>query len=72
MSEQPRRLLSVQDAAVYLGLSSRTLYNGTGPGSKHPFPVKPKRIGKKVVFDIRDLDAFCDSLKLGEEDEVCK
>jgi len=57
-----KRLLSVEDAAVYLGLSPRTIYNGVAPKSKNPFPVKPKRYGKKVLFDIRDLDKFCDSL----------
>jgi len=24
--------------------------------------VKPKRYGKRVLFDIRDLNRFCDSL----------
>ena len=57
-----RRLLSIQDAALYLSLSPRTIYNGVAPKSKNPFPVKPKRYGKKVLFDVRDLDAFCDSL----------
>jgi len=60
-----KRMLSVEEAAVYLGLSPRTIYNGTGPKSKDPFPVKPKRIGKLVRFDIRDLDKFVD--KLGSE-----
>jgi predicted DNA-binding transcriptional regulator AlpA len=58
----PKRLLSVQDAAVYLGLSARTLYNATGPKAKVPFPVKPRRIGKRVLFDVHDLDRFVDTL----------
>jgi predicted DNA-binding transcriptional regulator AlpA len=62
-----KRLLSVQESANYLGLSARTLYNGIAPKSKAPFPVKPKRYGKRVLFDIRDLDQFCDSL--GAKDE---
>ncbi len=57
-----KRMLSVEEAAVYLGLAARTIYNGVAPKSKNPFPVKPKRYGKKVLFDIRDLDKFCDSL----------
>ncbi len=61
-----KRLLSVQEAAVYLGLSPRTLYNATAPKSKDPFPVKPKRIGKKVQFDVMDLDQFIDSLPEGK------
>jgi len=54
----PKRLFDVEEAASYLGISRRTLYNGIAPRSKKPFPVKPKRIGKKVLFDIKDLDQF--------------
>lgn len=57
-----KRLYSVEEAANYLGLSPRTLYNGVAPRSKNPFPVKPKRYGKKVLFDVMDLDRFADSL----------
>ena len=59
---QGKRLLNIKEAATYLGLSSRTIYNGVAPKSKVPFPVKPKRIGKLVRFDIRDLDRYVDSL----------
>ena len=58
----PKRLLSVEEAATYLGLSPRTIYNGVGLKSTTPFAVKPKRYGKRVLFDIRDLNRFCDSL----------
>ena len=58
-----KRLMSVEDAAIYLGLSPRTIRNGVAPKSKDPFPVKPKRIGKRVLFDVRDLDAYVDGLK---------
>lgn len=66
MDGQPKRLLSVEEAAIYLGLSPRTIYNGVAPGSKNPFPIKPKRFGKRRLFDIRDLDAFADSLPRGD------
>lgn len=56
------RLLNVDQAAAYLGLAPKTLRNGLGPRAPHPFPVKPKRIGKKVLFDILDLDRFIDSI----------
>ena len=59
-----KRLLSVEEAGIYLSLSPRTIYNGIAPKSKNPFPVKPKRMGRAVRFDIRDLDRFCDSLSL--------
>ena len=57
-----KRLLSVEEAAAYLGLSPRTIYNGVAPKSKKPFPVKPKRVGKLVKFDIRDLERYVESL----------
>jgi len=57
-----RRLLSVEETAVYLGLSPRTIYNAVARKSKRPFPVKPKRIGKLVKFDIRDLERYVESL----------
>jgi excisionase family DNA binding protein len=56
-----KRLLSVEEAAHYLGMAPRTIYNAVAPKSKNPFPVKAKRIGKLVRFDIRDLDSFIDS-----------
>ena len=57
-----KRLLSVEEVAQYLGLSSRTIYNQIAPKSKRPFPIKPKRIGKLVKFDVRDLDNYIDTL----------
>ena len=57
-----RRLLSVEEAANYLGLSPRTIYNGVHRKAKKPFPVKPKRIGKLVKFDRLDLDKYIESL----------
>ena len=63
MNEQSKRLLSVKEAAHYIDLSARTLYNRCAPGTKDPFPVKPIRQGKKVSFDIRDLDQYIERLK---------
>ena len=60
-----KRLLSVGEAAFYLSISPRTLYSAVAPKSKKPFPVKPKRMGKLVRFDIRDLDRYVDSLDSG-------
>lgn len=61
-NEIKKRLLSVEETAQYLGLSCRTIYNQIGPKSKRPFPVKCKRIGKLVKFDIRDLENYVDTL----------
>ena len=57
-----KRLLNVEEAAAYLNLSPRTLYNGIAPKSKNPMPIKVRRIGKLVKFDIRDLESYVDSL----------
>jgi excisionase family DNA binding protein len=64
MDKQPlqKRLLSVEEAAAYLNLSRRTLYNRVAPKSKNPLPIRVKRIGKLVKFDIKDLEEYVDSL----------
>ena len=56
------RLVGVDDAARYLGLAPKTLRNRTGPRATDPLPVPIKRIGKKVLFDVKDLDHYVDSL----------
>ena len=56
------RLLTVDLAAQYLGLAPKTLRNRLGPKAENPFPIKPKRIGRKVLFDRKDLDAYADNL----------
>ena len=66
-----KRLLSVVDTAKYLSISPRTIYNVIAPKSKVPLPVKPKRIGKLVRFDIRDLDRYVDSLDSAST-ELCQ
>ncbi|MBB5725027.1 hypothetical protein FHS97_000935 [Sphingomonas endophytica] len=47
------RLLSVELAAQYLSLSMSTL-RAAGP--------EPKRHGRRVLYDIRDLDRWADRL----------
>ena len=62
IQEIPRRLLTVEQTAAYLGIKPRTIYNGIGPKAKIRFPVQPKRMGKLVRFDIRDLDQYVSAL----------
>ena len=57
-----RRLLSVEEAALFLNLSARTIYNRIGRRSKNPFPFRVKRLGRLRKFDIQDLQGFVDSL----------
>jgi predicted DNA-binding transcriptional regulator AlpA len=55
-------LLSVTETASYLGMARSTIYNKICRGSKRPFPVKPKRVGKSIKFDIRELDDYLNSI----------
>ena len=61
-NQPQKRLFSVDETAQYLGLSPRTIYNQIGPRSKKKFPIKPKRIGKLVKFDLKALEKYVDSL----------
>ena len=56
------RLIDIEQTAKYLSLSPKTIRNRIGPKAKNPFPVKPKRVGRKVLFDIRDIDRYIDSI----------
>lgn len=55
-------LLTVAQTAEYLNISPRTIYNGVAPHSLNPFPIKPKRIGRKVLFRRKDIDAYLNTL----------
>lgn len=57
------RLLRIEQAAAYLGLSPKTISNRLSEGK---FPIKPKRIGRTVLFDIKDLDQYVDELSYAE------
>ena len=61
LSIEPR-MLSIEQAAKYIGLSKRTLYNRTAPKSKNPFPIRPKRTLGKPLFDKVELDKWLDTL----------
>ena len=50
-----KRLYSVKDAAEYLNLSSRTIYNWINTG-KCLIPYK--KLGRLIKFDILDLEKF--------------
>jgi len=57
-----KRLLNIQETAHFLGISVRTIYNQIGRKAKIKFPVKAKRIGRRILFDIRELESYVDSL----------
>ena len=56
------RMLSVDDAARYIGIAAKTIRNRIGPKAMIPFPVKPKHIGGRVLFDVKELDTYLDRL----------
>jgi predicted DNA-binding transcriptional regulator AlpA len=56
------RMLSVDQTAQYIGLATKTIRNRLGPKAKKPFPIKPKHIGGRVLFDVKDLDKYLDAL----------
>ncbi len=57
-----KRLLNIEETANFLGISVRTIYNQIGRKAKKKFPVKAKRIGRRILFDIRELESYVDSL----------
>jgi len=62
MSQVQPRLLSIEQAAKYLSIAPKTIRNRLGPKAPDPFPVKPKRIGRRVLFDLKDLNRYIDAL----------
>jgi len=56
------RLVSIADAALYLGIAAKTLRNRLSD-KENPFPVKPRYYGGKPLFEVSELDAFIDSLE---------
>lgn len=59
-------LLNIEDTAKYLGgISPKTIRNGLGPKAAKPFPVKPVKVGGRVVFRREDLDAYIESISEG-------
>ena len=62
-----KRFFRVVEAASYLGISPRTIYNGVAPKSKDPFPVRHKKRGKLVLFEKEDLDRYADSIPYAGE-----
>jgi len=56
------RLMDLPTAAAYIGMAEKTLRNRISRKAEEPFEVKPKRRGRKVLFDKKELDAYADSL----------
>ena len=59
---QPR-LLSPAAAAEYLGMKLSTFLYRTLPKSTNPLPFPRLKVGKLVLYDLRDLDSFIEQVK---------
>jgi excisionase family DNA binding protein len=54
-----KRLLTVAEVAAYLSIANQTIRNAVSRGN---FPIKEKRIGRSVRFDVKDVEAYVDGL----------
>jgi predicted DNA-binding transcriptional regulator AlpA len=63
-------LLSVEEVAQMLGLAPKTIRNGLGPRARKPFPIRPVRLGGRVLFRRADIAEFIRSLTPGTSVEL--
>lgn len=54
-----KRMLDCDELGHYIGLSPQTIRNKYYAGQ---FPIPAKRIFRKVLWDIRDVDRYLDRL----------
>ena len=59
--EIEKELLSVKELSKKWGISEKTIYAGTGPKAKRPFPIPFRRVGRLIKFDIRNVEKFLNS-----------
>jgi predicted DNA-binding transcriptional regulator AlpA len=57
-----KRLLNVKETARFLGVSPRSIYNQVARKAKKRFPIKVKRIGRLIRFDLRDVEKYIENL----------
>lgn len=54
-----KRMLGVKELAEYLGLKAQTIYNQISAGT---FPIKHRRIGRLLKWDLKDINFYLDNL----------
>ena len=54
-----KRLLGVKELSNYLGLKPQTVYNRVSAGN---FPIKHKRLGRLLRWELREVDHYLDGL----------
>ncbi len=59
---EPRMLLPLEETARRLGISPQTIRNSISKRTNRTFPLKPKKWGKRVMFDSLDVEAYINSL----------
>ena len=55
-----KRMLSVDELGHYIGLAPQTIKNQLYAGR---FPIPPKRLGRKLLWDKKMVDRYLDRLK---------
>lgn len=69
MAEMPKRLFTVKEAATYLGVPAKRIYEAVRrratKEARARFPVPARRSGKIWLFEREDLDAYADSIPWG-------
>ena len=55
-----KRMLDINDLSERIGLKPQTIRNKLNCGT---FPIKTKKIGRKLLWDIQDVDRFLDGLQ---------
>jgi excisionase family DNA binding protein len=60
-----KRFFSVKESAVYTGLSPRLIYKKLAERG-----LRSYRVGKKIVLDVRDIDAFVMANEVKSSDQL--
>lgn len=68
--ESGKRFLTKNDLGKYLGIAAGTISNQL---SKGVFPIRPKKVGRHVRFDMREVLEYLDTNKpFWERDQILK
>jgi predicted DNA-binding transcriptional regulator AlpA len=62
LKSRNRALLTVPEAAAFLGIPEKSVRNRLGPKATDQFPVTPVRLGRRVLFRRYDLEQFVEPL----------
>ena len=60
LGQTMKRMLTIRELSTRIGLKPQTIRNKLNGGT---FPIKTKRIGRKLLWDIKDVDRFLDGLE---------